>query len=152
MMFSEEDNFWIERAIRLAEEAGRNNEVPVGALLVLENKIIGEGSNRPIAACDPSAHAEIIALRSAAKNIGNYRLNHSTLYVTLEPCIMCVGAIVHARVKRVVFGARDPKSGAVESVFEFGKTDKLNHVVNYEGGLREAECGKLLSDFFRARR
>ena len=150
--FSEEDYFWMQHAIHLAEIAKEYQEVPVGAVLILDNKIIGEGSNCPIREKDPTAHAEIIALRVGAKNSGNYRLLDSTLYVTLEPCLMCVGALVHARVKRVVFGAADPKSGAVQSVFQMKEATQFNHRVIYEGGLLANQCGALLSDFFRARR
>jgi tRNA(adenine34) deaminase len=151
-MFSEQDGIWMQQAIQLAEKASQHQEVPVGAVLVLEDKVIGEGWNRPITLCDPSAHAEIIALREGAKHLKNYRLIHSTLYVTLEPCIMCLGAIIHARVQRLVFGAYDLKSGAVESVFQIGSTDKLNHRVVSEGGLLADRCGTLLKDFFKARR
>jgi tRNA(adenine34) deaminase len=146
------DIFWMQQALQCAEFAARNHEVPVGAVLVSNNEIIGEGLNRPIGNCDPTAHAEIIALRDGAKKINNYRLLDSTLYVTLEPCIMCVGAIVHARVKRVVFGAYDPKAGAVTSVFKMSDATQLNHRVMYEGGVLAEQCGKLLVDFFRARR
>src|SRR3990167_9926865 len=146
--FSEEDYFWMQHAIHLAEIAKEYQEVPVGAVLILDNKIIGEGSNCPIREKDPTAHAEIIALRVGAKNSGNYRLLNSTLYVTLEPCLMCVGALVHARVKRVVFGAMDPKSGAVQSVFQMKEADQFNHRVRYQGGLLADQCGMLLSDFF----
>lgn len=152
MAFTEQDNVWMQQAIQLAENAAANQEVPVGAVLVLDNKIIGTGSNRPITNCDPSAHAEIIALRAAAQHINNYRLLNSTLYVTLEPCVMCVGAIIHARVQRVIFGAFDPKAGAAQSVFELGNTRQLNHYVEYQGGLLAEQCGALLSNFFRARR
>lgn len=148
---SESDFFWMQHAIRLAEQAAQNNEVPVGAVLVLENKIIGEGSNCPIHHCDPSAHAEIVALRAGAKTMQNYRILDSTLYVTLEPCLMCVGAIVHARVKRVVFGAYDPKTGAVMSAFSMG-SKTFNHQVDYQGGIMAEQCGALLSQFFRVRR
>ncbi len=151
-MFNEQDHVWMQHAIHLAETAAKNNEVPVGAVLVHDNKVIGEGWNRPIQTCDPSAHAEIIALRHGAHTLKNYRLINSTLYVTLEPCIMCVGAIVHSRVKRVVFGTYDQKSGAVESVFQIGATDKLNHRVSYSGGLLADHCGSLLSHFFQKRR
>ena len=151
-MFSERDHFWMQHAIQLAETAAKNEEVPVGAVLILDDKIIGEGSNRPIGQCDPSAHAEIVAVREGAKHLNNYRLVNSTLYVTLEPCLMCIGALTHARVKRVVFGAFDPKAGAVESAFQMGTTDKLNHRIEYQGGLLAESCGALLSEFFRARR
>jgi tRNA(adenine34) deaminase len=151
-MFTERDKHWMQYAIQLAETAAKKGEVPVGAVLILDDKIIGEGHNRPITDTDPSAHAEMIALREGAKTIKNYRLLNSTLYVTLEPCIMCIGALVHARVKRVVFGAHDPKAGAVESVFEIGNTDKLNHRIDYQGGMLGEQCGTLLSEFFKARR
>jgi len=146
------DYFWMEKAIQLAELAAKNQEVPVGAVLVFNDQLIGEGFNHPISECDPTAHAEIIALRAGAKKINNYRLLNSTLYVTLEPCIMCVGAIVHARVARVVFGAYDSKAGAVSSVFQIGSTTQLNHVVDYQGGLFADRCGILLTEFFRERR
>jgi tRNA(adenine34) deaminase len=152
MSFNEADYFWMQQAISLAEKAAISQEVPIGAVLVLEDKKIGEGWNQPIGQCDPSSHAEIVALREGAKTIGNYRLLNATLYVTLEPCIMCVGALIHARVKKVIFGAYDPKGGGVESVFQLGGTHKLNHAVEYEGGLLAESCGKILSDFFRARR
>lgn len=151
-MFSDRDIFWMQHAIDLAKTASLHQEVPVGAVLIAEDKIIGEGWNCSIGHCDPSAHAEVIALRHAGKNLNNYRLINTTLYVTLEPCIMCVGAIVHARVKRVVFGAGDQRAGAVQSAFQMGTTDKLNHRVVYEGGLLAELCGKLLSEFFQARR
>lgn len=146
------DVFYMQRAIQLAEAAARNQEVPVGAVLVLNDEIIGEGSNQPIQMHDPSAHAEMIALRSASEKIKNYRLVNTTLYVTLEPCLMCVGAIVHARVKRVVYGAPDPKTGAVASVFPLGESKQLNHRVEYQGGILAEACGELLKQFFRERR
>lgn len=152
VMFSDNDVFWMRHALYLAEAAANLQEVPVGAVLVLDDKAIGEGSNCPIRLCDPTAHAEIIALRQGAQNLKNYRLVNSTLYITLEPCIMCVGAIVHARIKRVVFGATDPKAGAVMSVFPMGAAQQFNHHVGYEGGLLAEQCSKILSDFFRVRR
>ena len=126
--------------------------MPVGALLVLNNKCVGEGWNRPIAAHDPSAHAEIQALRGAAAAMKNYRLPGSTLYVTLEPCVMCAGAIIQARVARLVFGAHDPKAGAAGSVFDVLNADRLNHRVELAGGVMEDECAKLLQAFFKSRR
>ncbi len=147
------DFFWMQEAIQLAKFASDAEEVPVGAILIdKEGYQIGAGWNCPIGDCDPSAHAEIIALRVGAKAKKNYRLIDSTLYVTLEPCLMCIGAIVHARVKRVVFGAYDTKSGAVESAFQLGTTTLLNHKPVYTGGVLAQECGKLLSDFFKTRR
>ena len=151
-MFSEFDHACMQRALVLAKAAAQNQEVPVGAVLALNNEIIAEGANQPISANDPSAHAEIVVLRRAAEKIKNYRLVQTTLYVTLEPCLMCVGALVHARVQRVVYGAADPKTGAVQSVFAFGETDKFNHRIDYAGGLLADECGALLKAFFRQRR
>jgi tRNA(adenine34) deaminase len=151
-MISEHDIHWMRHALQLAEFAITQQEVPVGAVLICDNSMIGEGSNCPISLCDPTAHAEMIALRQGARYLNNYRLINSTLYVTLEPCMMCVGAIVHARVKRVVYGALDPKAGAVVSAFEIGSTQKLNHKVLYEGGVLEKQCGQILSNFFQARR
>jgi len=151
-VFSDNDIFWMHHALALAQEACNRQEVPVGAVMILDNKVIGEGSNHPIGLCDPTAHAEIIALRQGAQHLKNYRLVNSTLYITLEPCIMCLGAIVHARVKRVVFGATDPKAGAVVSVFPMGSAQQFNHHVDYEGGLLAEQSSKMLSDFFRARR
>jgi tRNA(adenine34) deaminase len=151
-VFSQDDKNYMQHAIQLAEHAAKNAEVPVGAVLVHENQVIGEGSNCPIGMEDPTAHAEIIALRAGAITLKNYRLINSTLYVTLEPCVMCVGAIIHARVRRVIYGASDPKTGAVTSLFQLGSTDKLNHRVEYVGGLLAEECGELLRKFFRERR
>jgi tRNA(adenine34) deaminase len=151
-MFTFEDITWMQRAIQLAKTAASHQEIPVGAVLVLENQVIGEGWNRPIQTHDPSAHAEIVALREGAEKIQNYRMVNSTLYVTLEPCVMCVGALVHARVKRVVYGAPDPKTGAVKSVFDLGQTAAFNHRIEYAGGLLAEECGALLREFFRQRR
>jgi tRNA(adenine34) deaminase len=121
-------------------------------VLVQNGEVVGEGWNRPIGLHDPSAHAEMIALRAAAARLGNYRLPGTTLYVTLEPCVMCAGAIVHARVSRLVFGARDPKAGAVDSVYDVIGKPRLNHVVEWQGGVLEQECGAALREFFRARR
>jgi tRNA(adenine34) deaminase len=132
--------------------AGAAGEVPVGAVVVLDGEIVGAGYNQPISARDPSAHAEIMALRDAARHLGNYRLPGSSLYVTLEPCTMCSGAIMHARVARVVFGARDPKTGAVGSVLNLFAEDRLNHHAQVVGGVLAEECGALLSEFFARRR
>lgn len=143
---------WMGQALKLAERAGAEGEVPVGAVLVKDNQIIGEGWNRPITSHDPSAHAEIMALRVGAGHIGNYRLNGATLYVTLEPCLMCVGAMVHARIARLVFGAHDPKAGAASSVLEAFQFPHLNHRVTVEGGLLAEACGNVLTVFFKARR
>ncbi len=148
--FSELDLKFMRHALSLAKKAAELNEVPVGAVLVKENKIIGEGLNCPIQFSDPTAHAEIIALRSAAKKINNYRLIDTTLYVTLEPCIMCLGAMIHARIKRLVFGALDPKFGATQKIIQF--SNSFNHQMECVGGVMEEECAQLLKDFFKGRR
>ncbi|NML24672.1 tRNA adenosine(34) deaminase TadA [Zoogloea dura] len=149
----EQDILHMRTAIDLALEAGRAGEVPVGALIVAaDGRIVGSGFNQPILRHDPTSHAEVMALRDAAARLGNYRLPGCTLYVTLEPCVMCAGAIMHARIGRVVFGARDPKTGVAGSVIDlFGET-RLNHHARVEGGLLADECGGLLSAFFAARR
>ncbi len=139
-------------ALDLARRAEQEGEVPVGAVLVRDGEKIGEGWNRPISTCDPTAHAEIMALRSAAAAIGNYRLPDTTLYVTLEPCVMCAGAIIHARVAHVVFGALDPKSRVPGSFFSVLGTDQLNHRTAVTGEVLEQECSDLLRGFFRCRR
>lgn len=146
------DHHWMRHALRLAEQAGREGEVPVGAVLVKNGQLIAEGWNRPITQNDPSAHAEIQALRAAGHALGNYRLIDTTLYVTLEPCTMCAGAIIHARVARVVFGAPDPKTGAAGSVFNVLNSDQYNHRVDVQGGVLSTECAALLREFFRRRR
>jgi tRNA(adenine34) deaminase len=146
------DEVWMRQALDLAQQAAEQGEVPVGALLVSDGVVIGTGWNQPIAAHDPTAHAEIMALRSAAQQIGNYRLTGSTLYVTLEPCVMCAGAIIHARVARVVFGAADPKTGAAGSVFDTLLSPLHNHRVEVTGGVLAEQCGMLLKTFFQARR
>ena len=148
----ETDLSYMQRAIELARHAEAEGEVPVGALIVYDNEIIAEGWNTPITGNDPTAHAEIKALRAAADKIKNYRLLDTTLYVTLEPCVMCAGAIIHARVKRVVFGANDPKTGAAGSVFDVLNTDRLNHQVDILQGVLAEECSALLSEFFKAKR
>lgn len=144
---------WMSRALELARLGAAGGEVPVGAVLVRGGEMIGEGWNRPIAASDPTAHAEIEALRAAAHRLGNYRLPGSTLYVTLEPCVMCAGAIVHTRIQRVVYGASDPKAGACGSVFDLLPSDgRFNHRTECQGGILADACGETLRDFFRARR
>ncbi|MBI4692584.1 MAG: tRNA adenosine(34) deaminase TadA [Gammaproteobacteria bacterium] len=140
------------RALVLADRAAAAGEVPVGAVLVRDGEIVGEGWNRPIGAHDPTAHAEIVALRAAAERIGNYRLTGTTLYVTLEPCAMCSGAIIHARVGRVVYGARDPRTGAAGSVMDVLTTDLLNHRVVVEGGVLARDSAARLQRFFAERR
>ena len=149
----QEDRAYMEHALKLARRGMAEGEVPVGAVVVSEGRIVGEGWNRPISTHDPTAHAEIVALRDAAVRLGNYRLSDSSLYVTLEPCPMCAGAIVHARVRRVVYAAPDPKGGAAGSVFDLLPTDqRFNHQVDVEGGLLQEQSSELLRDFFRQRR
>ena len=139
-------------ALVLARAAGARGEVPVGAIVVKDGAVVGRGGNAPISANDPTAHAEIAALREAANVIGNYRLPGCELYVTLEPCPMCAGAIMHARIARLVFGANDPKTGACGSVVDLFAQTRLNHHATVTRGVRNDECGRLLSDFFAARR
>ncbi|WFP49756.1 tRNA adenosine(34) deaminase TadA [Methylomonas sp. EFPC3] len=146
------DDEWMRHAIRLAQRAEDQGEVPVGAVLVLGNRCIAEGWNQPIQTNDPTAHAEIVALRKAGQVLDNYRLIDTTLYVTLEPCVMCMGAIAHARVKRLVFGAYDPKRGAVCHALQLSDTEFLNHKVEWTGGVLQTVCADLLGDFFKARR
>jgi tRNA(adenine34) deaminase len=146
------DAEFMRRALALARAAGARGEVPVGALLVRGDQVLGEGANCPIGTHDPTAHAEIQALRAAGAEVGDYRLAGTTLYVTLEPCIMCAAALVHARVSRVVFGAWDPKAGAAGSLTDVFNIAGLNHRVDVFGGVLAEECGTLLSDFFRQRR
>lgn len=142
----------MQRALELARCAEQAGEVPVGAVLVKDNEIVGEGWNRPISGHDPTAHAEIQALREAGQRLGNYRLIETTLYVTLEPCIMCIGAIMHARVQRLVFAASDPRAGAIHSAYTIPDDGKLNHSLEVGSGVLADECSGLLTDFFRARR
>lgn len=142
----------MRRAIELAREAEAAGEVPVGAVAVVDGSIAGEGFNRPVQASDPTAHAEILALRSAAARTGNYRLEDATLYVTLEPCPMCAGAMVAARLRRLVFGSRDLRFGAVRSKFRIADSDLLNHRIEVSEGILAAECQRILVDFFRGRR
>ncbi len=146
------DNHYMQFAIALANKAAEQGEVPVGAIVVKDGMVIGQGSNAPISQHDPSAHAEILAIRDAASNIGNYRLVDCTLYVTLEPCAMCAGAIQHARLARLVYGASDPKTGACGSVINLMAKNKLNHHTQVESGVMAEGCGALLSDFFKTRR
>ncbi|HHJ14392.1 MAG TPA: tRNA adenosine(34) deaminase TadA [Gammaproteobacteria bacterium] len=142
----------MQHALRLAGRAAREGEVPVGAVLVLDGEVIGEGWNRPIAACDPTAHAEIQALREAARRVGNYRLPGASLYVTLEPCLMCAGTMVHARIERLVYGASDPKRGVVSSTWRAFEAQGLNHRVEVQGGVLADACGDSLRAFFQRRR
>jgi tRNA(adenine34) deaminase len=152
MMVNELDHQFMMQALEQAKLAAQEGEVPVGAVLVQDGKVISKAFNRPISNHDPSAHAEMLALRSAAGEIENYRLPGSTLYVTLEPCVMCAGAMLHARVDRVVFGARDPKTGAAGSVVDIFSINQLNHQTTVDGGILESECGQVLRDFFKERR
>ena len=140
------------RALELAARAADHREIPVGAVVVKNGQVIGEGWNRPIGDCDPSAHAEVVALRDAARQQQNYRLESAILYVTLEPCPMCIGAALNARVARVVFGAWDPKAGACGSVFDLPREPKLTHKLDVFGGVCSERCGALLRDFFAKRR
>lgn len=151
-MHSQIDQQFMREALTLAREAAALDEVPVGAVLVCAGEVVGRGFNAPIARHDPSAHAEIAALRAAASKLGNYRLPGCTLYVTLEPCTMCAGAIIHARIAHVVFGAKDPKSGACGSVVDLLAEPRLNFHAQVTGGVLADECGALLSHFFAARR
>ncbi|MBZ2167804.1 MULTISPECIES: tRNA adenosine(34) deaminase TadA [Marinobacter] len=146
------DEHWMERALELAAMAASKGEVPVGAVVVLDGREVGAGFNAPITGCDPTAHAEIRALRDAASRVGNYRLSGATLYVTLEPCTMCVGAVVHSRVSRLVYGAIEPKAGAVESTRRTLDEPHLNWNVSSAGGVLQDRCSQMLSDFFSARR
>jgi tRNA(adenine34) deaminase len=147
-----DDSTWMKRALRLARDAGRRGEVPVGAVLVLHGRAIASGSNRTLRSGDPTAHAEIVALRRAARAIRNHRLTGTTLYVTLEPCLMCFGAMVHARIGRLVHGARDPKVGAISSLRHGGYPAGLNHRFDAEEGVLADDCAALLRRFFKARR
>lgn len=144
--------YWMEQALELAEQAAENNEVPVGAIVVLDGVVVGRGSNSPIHMCDPSAHAEILALREAARRIGNYRLVNADLYVTLEPCAMCSGALVHSRIRHLYFGATEGKSGAVSSHLQLLDQPCMNHKIGVTPGVLAEQCSTLLSAFFARRR
>jgi tRNA(adenine34) deaminase len=146
------DSIFMARALELAREAQRAGEVPVGAVIVKDDAIVGEGWNRPISTSDPTAHAEIVAMRAAAQKLGTYRLLDTTLYVTLEPCPMCAGAMVHARVKRLVYAAADPRAGAAGTIFNIIQHPSLNHRVECEAGLMGEECATMLRAFFQGRR
>lgn len=149
---SAQDEIFMREALSLARRAADLGEVPVGALVVYGDNIISRAWNQPITGCDPTAHAEMVALRAAAKAMGNYRLVDCQLFVTLEPCTMCAGALVHSRLRRVIFGAYEPKAGAVSSQMSVFDAAFMNHKVEYTGGVLAAECGQLISDFFQARR
>jgi tRNA(adenine34) deaminase len=146
------DEYWMRVALGLARRGEAAGEVPVGALVVCDGELIGEGWNQPIGSHDPTAHAEVIALRDAARRVSNYRLPGCTLYVTIEPCTMCAGALIHARVGRLVFGAQEPKSGAIISASRVLDNPALNYRVGYEGGVLKAECSGLIKDFFAQKR
>lgn len=150
---NEQDEFWMRTAINAAIEAEKLDEVPIGACLINEQgELLSIGGNRTRTDCDPTAHAEILVLREAAKKIGNYRLTETTIYTTIEPCAMCAGALIQARVKRLVFGAHDIRFGAVESVFQLCDTSSLNHQIEITKGVLADECKKLMQDFFKAKR
>ncbi|MGR9090365.1 MAG: tRNA adenosine(34) deaminase TadA [Gammaproteobacteria bacterium] len=148
----DEDVRWMRHAIALAAAAAEAGEVPVGAVIVVAGELIGEGANRPIASHDPTAHAEVIALRAACVAASNYRLTDATLYVTLEPCAMCSGAMLHARIARLVYGAADPNSGAAGSVLDVLDGPRFNHRIDVTGGVLAEDCAQLLHTFFRQRR
>jgi len=150
--FDAKDELWMAEALLLARRAGLEEEVPVGAVIVRDDEVIGRGWNRNIGLNDPSAHAEIMAMRDAGKAIDNHRLTGCSLYVTLEPCLMCAGAMIHARLARVVYGAEDPKTGAAGGVFDLLNHPAHNHVVKVTGACMADECSALLKDFFRKRR
>ncbi len=146
------DEYWMQYALSLAKKAEQQDEVPIGAVVVYQGEIIGEGWNSPITDQDPTSHAEIMALRNAAQAMKNYRLPESCLYVTLEPCAMCAGAMIHARTQRVVFGADDPGAGAAGSIFNLLQSNDLNHKVEIKRGVLGHDCSTLLQSFFKARR
>jgi tRNA(adenine34) deaminase len=149
---SHSDELWMEEALREAQRALALGEVPVGAVVVQDGRIVGRGCNRPLSANDPTAHAEILALREAGQAVGNYRLLDCDLYVTVEPCAMCAGAITHARVRRLIYGAEDAKAGAVHSMFQVLNHPKLNHKVEVSSGVLAARCMDLMQTFFRHKR
>lgn len=146
------DQYWMQLALEQARLGAQAGEVPVGAVLVRNGELIATGFNQPITRCDPTAHAEIVALRAAAAIVGNYRLPDTTLYVTIEPCTMCAGALVHARIGRLVFGAPEPRAGAVISSRQLLEGEQLNHRVDVESGVLGDECAAVMKDFFRTRR
>lgn len=142
----------MRRAMALAEQAASEGEVPVGALVVRDGEVIGEGYNQPISSNDPTGHAEIVAMRNACETLQNYRLSGCDLYVTIEPCTMCVGAMVHARINRIVFGAAEPRAGALQSQLRLMDQDHYNHSIEWQGGVLAEQCGAIISDFFRRKR
>ena len=146
------DEEWMQYALQLAKKSEERDEVPVGAIIVYKNKIIGEGWNQPISSNNPTAHAEIMALQDAGEKIGNYRLLDSTMYVTLEPCVMCAGALVHARIAKLVYALDDQKTGACGSVFNMVQAEELNHNIEIKKGVLEKECQALIKNFFKEKR
>jgi len=150
--FGDDHEHWMRLALAQAKKARKLDEVPVGAVIVQEGKLVATGFNRPIGTCDPTAHAEIQAIRDASQTLQNYRLPQCTLYVTIEPCAMCVGAIIHSRLKTLVFGALEPKAGMVESQQKLLSSGHFNHEVDVVGGVLEDECGGLMQEFFQAKR
>lgn len=144
--------YWMREAIAEAHKAADEGEVPVGAIVLFNDKVIGRGHNSPIQLNDPTAHAEIIALRQASRNVKNYRLSGSILIVTIEPCVMCVGAMIHARIEELVYGAADPKAGAIRSCYQLADNNRLNHEVRVTSGILEEECGSTIRSFFSSRR
>ncbi len=146
------DTAFMTRALELAKYAAEHGEVPVGAVIVHEGMIIAEGYNQPISSCDPTAHAEVVAMRRACATLNNYRLTGCELYVTIEPCTMCVGAMVHARIKRVIFGALEPRAGALQSQFQLMENSSYNHSIAWNGGVLAEQCAAMMADFFRQKR
>jgi tRNA(adenine34) deaminase len=146
------DELWMEEALRCAQRALEAGEVPVGAVVVCAGRVVGRGWNRNLTDCDPTAHAEIVALREAGRNLGNHRLGDCELFVTIEPCAMCAGAAVHARVRRLVYGAEDPKAGAVHSILQVVNHPSLNHQMEIRGGVLAGRSAELVQEFFRKRR
>ncbi len=151
-MDAQRDIDFMSQALAEARKGAAEGEVPVGAVVVLDDKVIAAAHNRPIALCDSTAHAEVLALRAACLALGSYRLIDASLYVTLEPCVMCIGAMVNARIARLIFGARDDKAGAVGSVYDIGRDGRLNHKLEIRGGVMEADCAEVMREFFRGRR
>ena len=146
------DDHFMKRALELAQQAANRGEVPVGAVVVRNGEIIGQGHNQPIASHDPTAHAEIMAMRDASKNLSNYRLTGCDIYVTIEPCTMCVGAMVHARIRQIFFGALEPRAGALTSQLQLMEDGRFNHSILWEGGILADQCASVLRDFFRQKR
>jgi len=151
-MDAQPDIDFMSQALAEARKGAAASEVPVGAVVVLDDRVIAAAHNRPIALCDPTAHAEVLALRAACLALGSYRLVDASLYVTLEPCVMCIGAMVNARIARLVFGARDEKAGAAGSVYDIGRDGRLNHKLEIRGGVMETDCAEVMREFFRGRR